>query len=105
MKYVYLITCFTESGVRHDKNGYPIYGGQQTVGIYFSKKKALSALARNACDIQDDGKYAVLERTAGGLYSCPEVLGFFKYNPEKNGFEPTDEVIDPSWVSYVWSIV
>ena len=79
MKYVYLITCFTENGTRHDKNGYPIYGGQQTVGIYFSKKK--------------------------GLYSCPEVLGFFKYNPEKDGFEPTDEVVNPGWASYVWSIV
>ena len=105
MKYVYLITSITDNSTRHYKNPYPIYCSQQTVGIYFSKKKALSALARNACDIQDDGKYAVLERTTGGLYSCPEVLGFFKYNPEKDGFEPTDEVINPSWVSYVWSIV
>ena len=105
MKYVYLITCFAENGVRHNKDGYPIYGSKQTVGIYLSKKKALSALARNACDIQDEGKYAVLERTTAGLYSCPEVLGFFKYNPEKNGFEPTDEVINPSWVSYIWSLV
>ena len=51
MKYVYLITCFTENGTRHDKNGYPIYGGQQTVGVYISKKKALVALAQYACDI------------------------------------------------------
>lgn len=105
MRYIYLITCFTENGVRHDKNGYPFYGGRQTVGMYFSKKKALSALARNACDIQDDGKYAVLERATSGLYCCPEVLGFFKYNPEKNGFESTNEVVNPSWVSYVWSII
>lgn len=105
MKYVYLITCFAENGVRHNKDGYPIYGSKQTVGIYLSKKKALSALARNACDIQDEGKYAVLERTAGGLYSCPEVLGFFKYNPEKDGFEPTNEVISLSWASHIWSIM
>lgn len=105
MRYVYLITCFTENGVRHDKNGYPIYGGQQTIGMFFSKKKALSVLARNACDIQDDGKYAVLERATSGLYCCPEVIGFFKYNPEKDGFESTNEVVNPSWVSYVWSII
>lgn len=100
-----MITCFTENGVRHDKNGYPIYGGQQTIGMFFSKEKALSVLARNACDIQDDGKYAVLERATSGLYCCPEVIGFFKYNPEKDGFEPTNEVVDPGWASYVWSIV
>ena len=93
MKYVYVVTMIKdiepEKGVKNGSKKYD-WGNDfdcHTIGIYFSKKKAITRVEENAMDIRDnDNEYAVIEKTAEGFWLIPKAEYWFKWNYDEERY-------------------
>lgn len=87
---IYTITMLEK--VENDKNGWPNFGSTNVVGYYTDLDVAIKAVTSNACDINETVyDYAVIEEVSEGLYNPSIKSYWFKYNREKDSYEPIDE--------------
>ena len=87
---IYTITMLEK--VENDKNGWPSFGSTDVVGYYTDLDVAIEAVTNNACDINETVyDYAVIEKVSEGLYNPSVTSYWFKYNREKDSYEPIDE--------------
>lgn len=87
---IYTITMLEK--VENDKNGWPSFGSTDVVGYYTDLDVAIEAVSSNACDINETVyDYAVIEKVSEGLYNPSVTSYWFKYNREKDSYEPIDE--------------
>lgn len=92
MRGIYVITVM--SRVQRDSLGYPAFGATRTVGYYLSKNEAELAVTNNAGDMREGCyNYALIEQIKPGIYqsASPENRWWFKFNDEKEQYEPIDE--------------
>ena len=87
---IYTITMLEK--VENDKNGWPSFGSTDVVGYYTDLDVAIEAVSSNACDINETVyAYAVIEKVSEGVYNPSVTSYWFKYNREKDSYEPIDE--------------
>ena len=91
---MYFITCFSRFELNERLNVADI-GSSHTFGYYKDRDKAIEALEKNSCDIQEKGyKYGVIEHITEGVNSTADERLFFKWNGEKEKFELIEPLID-----------
>lgn len=89
-KKIYVITTFEKVGV--DNHGFPDYGDQRCVGWFDNYEDAIEAVE---CDegLFHEGvyNYAVIEILGCGLYPVRYGREYFKYNRDKESYEPIEK--------------
>lgn len=91
--YVIMVCTKLEEGIYPDgkKSGFPKYGERCTVGYYKSLADAENALATNATDMWETCyDYACIERVQEGLCRPGQLISWYKYNKEKDGYLAID---------------
>lgn len=73
------------------RSGFPDYGTSKTAGYFTSLDDAKTALLHNSTDLWETCyDYACIEKVEEGL-ECPgELVGWYKYDREKNGYSPIE---------------
>ena len=68
------------------------YEHKSNIGWYSKKEDTISAVEQNTADIYEGTyNFAIIEEYKQGLYSIRISVQFFKYNPETNKYEKTEE--------------
>lgn len=76
---------YTVTTIRH-----ALAAGNRAVGFYHTLKEATDALVNNVMDINECGyyRYGVIEIVPPGIYTYPREELWFKWNPDKEQYEP-----------------
>lgn len=104
---IYTITCMEkfEEKIFEDgrSSGFPTYGSTAFMGFYHDFNDAVESVIENACDINEHCyNYAVVEEILPGLYSYPRPRWFYKFNREKNEYEPIEE---PKFMNHIANVL
>ena len=103
---IYAITCMTkfEELIINNKNsGFPDFGATAFMGFYHNFDDATESVIENACDINETCyDYAVIEEITPGLYSYPRYRWFYKFNRNKNEYEPIEE---PKFMNHIANVL
>lgn len=104
---IYAITCmetFEEKILKDGRpSGFPTYGSTAFMGFYHDFDDAVESVMENACDINEHCyNYAVVEEILPGLYSYPRPRWFYKFNREKNEYEPIEE---PKFMNHIANVL
>ena len=68
-------------------NGFSNYGCSHIAGFYTDFNDCVSALHRNTCDIWETCyNYACIEKVEEGICQPGILLGWYKYDRERNGY-------------------
>jgi len=70
-----------------------LFGGSRSPGFYHEFIQAEQSLKNNDLDINECGyyPYAVIEETFPGLYTVPRKENWYKWNPERDAYEPCEQ--------------
>jgi hypothetical protein len=70
-----------------------LMGGSRSPGFYHELEEAKSTLVNNDLDINEMGyyPYAVIEMVNPGLYTVPRTELWYKWNHEKDSYEPCEK--------------
>ena len=64
---------------------------ERCFGYYPEKEDAFEAVRRNSCDMHETMyDYIVVEEIEPGIHGMAEVVGWFKYNRETDGYDPIE---------------
>ena len=97
---IYAITCFSKL---EEENGWPKFGAMAFMGWFSDRKKAISAVKVNACDINETiYNYAVIEEIEEGLYAYPRKRWLFKYSKTDDRYYGIEE---PSFLKHIANIL
>ena len=86
------------------KTGIADFGASRIIGFYFTYDDAYDVVTNNQCNIYEMVyKYVLVEKIAPGVYNgaTSESRTLFKYNREKNKYEPVEE---PAFLSRLYGI-
>ena len=87
---IYTITVMTK--LELDDKGWLDTGSQRIVGFRHEFDDAVEVVKENMCDIYETiYNYAVIEKVEPFLYPDCLTRWFYKYNREKDSYEPIEE--------------
>ena len=73
------------------RSGFPDYGESRVVGFYTDYADAQKAVKNNVCDIHETSyDFACIEKVKEGIYSPGMLMEWYKYNPDKDEYEPIE---------------
>lgn len=90
---MYFITAMTD--IQNEKTNFGSEEAknhfQRCFGYYTEKEDAFEAVRRNSCDMHETCyDYIVVEQIEPGIHALAEVVGWFQYNHETDGYDPIE---------------